>query len=159
MGFLLSRPALVGILYGLSNVGADGGFCRTRCLAPVLVGVALLAAFVLMPRASGHRTRRRAAAPAPSVASSVGLLFLSGAALYGAMLLLPLVLPGRSRADALAAGLVLVPQGIGALLSRSLAGRLTDSIGAQMGRAWRVIVIGRGHRPVRPGRPRHQWWV
>ncbi len=59
------------------------------------------------------------------------MLFFSGFSLYGAMLLLPLYYQEVRGASALAAGIMLVPQGVGALFSRQLAGRLTDTIGAR----------------------------
>ena len=132
LGFLLLSPGIVGILYGLSNAGAAGGFFRLDVLAPTLIGGALLAGFAIHAYRFGPRslvdvrlfTHR-------AVASAAGLLFLSGAALYGAMLLLPLYFQDIRGADALAAGLILVPQGVGTLLSRTIAGRLTDAIGAR----------------------------
>ena len=47
------------------------------------------------------------------------------------MLLLPLYYQEVLGASALTAGIMLVPQGVGALLSRGPAGRLTDTIGAR----------------------------
>jgi nitrate/nitrite transporter NarK len=46
------------------------------------------------------------------------------------MLLLPLYYQEARGLSPLAAGFMLIPQGIGTLLSRSVTGRLTDSIGA-----------------------------
>ena len=65
------------------------------------------------------------------VAAASAVLFFSGFSLYGAMLLLPLYYQEVRGASALAAGIMLVPQGVGALFSRQLAGRLTDAIGAR----------------------------
>jgi MFS family permease len=65
------------------------------------------------------------------LASSSALTFLSGAGLYGGMVLLPLYWQDVRGASALSAGLLLAPQGIGALLSRPLAGGLSDKIGAR----------------------------
>jgi MFS family permease len=59
------------------------------------------------------------------------VLFLSGFSLFGAMLLLPLYYQEIRGVSALTSGLMLVPQGIGALLSRQIAGPLTDRVGAQ----------------------------
>jgi MFS family permease len=59
------------------------------------------------------------------------VLFFSGFSLYGAMLLLPLYYQQVRGVSALTAGLMLVPQGAGTLLSRGLAGRLTDTAGAR----------------------------
>jgi len=50
---------------------------------------------------------------------------------YGAMLLLPLYEQQVRGQSALAAGLLLAPQGLGMLLTRGYAGKLTDHIGAR----------------------------
>jgi predicted MFS family arabinose efflux permease len=138
VGFLLAAPGMVGVIYGLSQVGEAGGFGHARVLHPLLVGLVLLAGFTWWTLRCGSQAlidlgllRHRA------LVMSTTLLFLTGTALYGAMLLLPLYWQQVRGEDALGAGLLLVPQGIGALLSRTVAGRLTDSIGGR----W-VAVVG-----------------
>ena len=132
VGVLLVTPGAVGVIYGLTQVSEAGGFGATRVLVPLTVGAALLTGFVGWALRRGERAlidvqlfRYR------SVATSGALLLLTGIALYGAMLLLPLYWQEVRGRDALDAGLLLVPQGIGALASRTLAGRLTDSIGGR----------------------------
>ncbi|WP_213452928.1 MDR family MFS transporter [Rhizomonospora bruguierae] len=131
-GLALLGPGTVGLLYGLSNVGRHGGFGRADTLVPLIAGVVLTAAF------AGRAIRARGGALVDvrllrhrPIASSSAMLFLSGASLYGAMLLLPLYFQESRGASVLTAGLLLVPQGIGSLLSRGLTGRLTDSLGAR----------------------------
>jgi EmrB/QacA subfamily drug resistance transporter len=132
VGLLLLSPGSVGILYGLSNAGKAGGFGRADVLVPVLAGVVLTAGFALWSvRSAGRALVDVRLLQHRSVASSSALLFLSGAALYGAMLLLPLYWQQARGASALTAGLLLVPQGVGTLLSRSFSGRFTDTIGAR----------------------------
>jgi MFS family permease len=97
--------------------------------------VVLLAAFILR----GLRWHRDAVAPVidlrlsrvRSFTAASSLMFLSGLSLYGALFLLPLYYQDVRGAGVLAAGLLMAPQGIGSLLPRKLAGRLTDSIGAR----------------------------
>ena len=130
VGLVLLSPAMVGVLYGLSNVGKEGGFGRADVLIPLLVGIALLAGFVIW----ALRRRDRALIDVRllrhrPLAASTTLLFLTGFSLYGAMLLLPLYWQEVRGTDALGAGLLLIPQGLGSLVSRTLAGRLTDRIG------------------------------
>lgn len=132
VGLVLLSPSVVGLLYGLSNVSKDGGFGRPDVLIPVIAGVLLLVAFVLwsLRRADGGLVDVRLFRNRP-LASSSALLFLSGASLYGAMLLLPLYFQEVRGTDALGAGLLLVPQGLGTLFSRAAAGRFTDRFGAR----------------------------
>ncbi|QJU55185.1 MDR family MFS transporter [Herbiconiux sp. KACC 21604] len=132
VGLTLLSPAVVGLLYGLSNAGSAGGFARFDVWAPLAAGVALLVAFTLW----ATRTTRPALVDLRllrhrPLAAASGAMFLMGAALYGGMLLLPLSFQELRGTDALGAGLLLIPQGVGSLLSRSLAGRLTDRIGAR----------------------------
>jgi EmrB/QacA subfamily drug resistance transporter len=132
VGMVLLLPSLVALLLGLSNSAGTDGFAATDAWLPITVGAVLLAAFVAWALRRGDRAlvdlrllRHR------SVWSASALLFLSGIAAYGIMLLLPLYLQQLRGMDVLAAGLFLIPQGIGTLLSRTLAGRLSDSIGAR----------------------------
>ncbi|HET6986673.1 MAG TPA: MDR family MFS transporter [Kribbella sp.] len=127
-GLLLISPALAAIIYGLTQVGVHGGFGHVEVLAPISGGLVLLLAFILRRSSDPlidltlFRTR--------SFAASTTLLFLTGFGLYGAMLLLPLFYQQARGETVTAAGLLLVPQGIGSLLAR-IAGGLTDRIGAR----------------------------
>ena len=132
VGMLLVSPGVVAVIYGLSNVGGEGGFGRADVIAPLVIGLVLLAAFAAWSVHAGERAlvdvrlfRHRA------LTSSSALLFLAGLGLYGSMLLLPLYWQEVRGQDALGAGLLLIAQGVGALGSRTLAGRLTDSIGGR----------------------------
>jgi MFS family permease len=66
-----------------------------------------------------HRVRR----------VTVAVAVLLGAALFGAMLVLPLYYQVDRGETALGAGLLMAPQGIGAALVMPISGRLTDRIG------------------------------
>ncbi|UDY23736.1 MDR family MFS transporter [Nocardioides sp. Kera G14] len=133
IGFGLLTPGVVAILFGLSNVSKDGGFGRGDVWIPAVIGVALVVAFVVWaaPRRERalldvHLLRHR------PLALGTGLLLLTGAALYGSMLLLPLYFQELRGSTALTAGLLLIPQGVGTLLSRTFGGRLTDDVGPQI---------------------------
>jgi len=143
IGWLLLSPGLVAILLGLSNSAQEGGFSRADAFGPLLAGGALLVAFAAysVRRAGRALVDVRLFAHRPLAAASA-LTFLSGAALYGSMLLLPLYWQDVRGADALRAGLLLAPQGIGALLSRALAGGLTDRIGARWVAFTGFVIVG-----------------
>jgi EmrB/QacA subfamily drug resistance transporter len=130
-GLALLAPGLAAIILGLSNAASAVGFGHPDVVAPLATGVTLVAAY------TGYALRRpgplvdvRLLAHRP-VASASAVLFFSGFSLYGAMLLLPLYYQEVRGASALTAGIMLVPQGVGALLSRGPAGRLTDTIGGR----------------------------
>lgn len=148
VGFLLLAPGMAAIVYGLSKVAGAGGFGDSDVLEPLLPGLALVVGFVLRAVRRGETAlvdlrlfRHR------PLASASALQFLTGGALYGAMLLLPLYWQEVRGATALHAGLLLIPQGVGALLSRSLAGRLTDSVGPRAVAVAAFAVIGIGTVP------------
>ena len=161
VGLLLLSPAVVGVLFGLSGVTKDGGLARIDGWAPRAAGVLLLAAFAwwALRRGGSALVDLRLLRHRP-LAASASLMFLTGATLYGAMLLLPLSFQELRGTDALGAGLLLIPQGVGSLLSRSVAGRLHDRIG---GRAVAVVafaVIGLATVPFAfAGESTPEWWL
>lgn len=143
VGLLLLSPALVALLWGLSNVAGDGGFARWDAAAPILAGAILLVVFVIWA------ARRRGDALVDlqilrhrPTWSATFLMFLSGASLYGAMLLLPLYWQELRGTDALGAGLLLIPQGVGSLLSRTIAGRLLDRVGGRVVALAGFVIVG-----------------
>ncbi|MFE2869718.1 MDR family MFS transporter [Embleya sp. NPDC059259] len=129
VGLLLLSPGVAAIIYGLSRV-EGAGFAGAEVLVPLLGGLALVGGFVAWASTRGSGAlvdlrllRHRA------LAAAAGLGFLAGITLYGAMLLLPLYFQQVRGEDALGAGLLLIPQGFGLLLARTLAGKYTDRFG------------------------------
>ena len=143
VGWLLLSPSLVAILLGLSNSSQVAGFGRADAFGPLIVGATMLLAFTLysIRRGDSALVDVRLFAHRPLWSSSA-LTFLSGAGLYGGMVLLPLYWQDVRGASALRAGLLLAPQGIGALLSRPLAGGLSDKIGPMWVAFTGFIIVG-----------------
>jgi EmrB/QacA subfamily drug resistance transporter len=133
VGLALLGPALAGILLGLSQLSEDGGLLHAGVLVPLLAGVALLVAFVGWATRPGERTpivdirllRLR------SLGSASAVLFTAGAVMYAGMFLLPLYYQQLRGETVLAAGLLMIPQGVGALASRFLVGGLVERFGAR----------------------------
>ncbi|MBQ0826652.1 DHA2 family efflux MFS transporter permease subunit [Streptomyces tagetis] len=130
VGLLLLSPGSAALLYGLSRVDGTTGFADVRVLVPLLAGLALIGGFTVraLTRDTGalvdvRMFRHR------SVAGSSTLLFLGGISLFGSMMLLPLYFQSVRGATPLGAGLLLIPQGVGALAARGLAGRYMDRVG------------------------------
>ncbi len=61
--------------------------------------------------------------------ASAGVFLLFAIAFFGALLLIPLYYQTVRGASALESGLLLAPQGIGAMITMPLAGKLTDRFG------------------------------
>jgi len=136
LGFVLLSPGLALIVYGLSQLGSSGS--TTSIAVPLVLGAVLVVAFV------GHAGRKRSGRaamrrPAPLIDVHLfkdrGFLaaaltsFGFGAALFGALILLPLYYQVDRGESALVAGLLMAPQGIGAALVMPTAGRLSDRLG------------------------------
>ncbi len=128
-GLILMATGLPLITYGLAEIGATGSLTATRVVAPILVGVALVAVFAVyalrVPRPLLNlRLYRR-----PTFSSASIAMFCIGAALFGGMILLPLYWQTIRHEDVVVTGLLTAPQGLGAALVMPLSGRLTDRFG------------------------------
>src|SRR5689334_8076986 len=133
VGLTLLAPALTGVLLGLSQLAQHGGIGSAGVLVPLLAGIVLLVAFVAWAcRPGDHepvvdvRLLR-----ARSLGSAAAVLFTAGGAMYAGMFLLPLYYQQLRGDSVLVAGLLLIPQGVGALVSRFVVGALVDRFGAR----------------------------
>jgi drug resistance transporter, EmrB/QacA subfamily len=136
IGILLLSPMFALFIYGISQVATYGGFGNTGVLVPALLGVLLLAAFVFYAlRTKNEPVIDVRLFKSRNFAVSTVMMFVSGMATNGAMLLLPLYYQQIRGESVLMTGVMMIPQGVGMLLTRSGIGRLTDKIGA------RVIVL------------------
>jgi len=131
-GLLLLSPGIAVFLYGMSEAGGHGGFGSPRTSVPVLAGLALIGLFFWHAAAQGGHAlidvsllRRRGF----GAAAAVNLLLM--VALFGSLILIPLYYQQVRHEGAVAIGLLLAPQGLGAALALPLAGRLTDKFGAR----------------------------
>ncbi|AYF99324.1 MDR family MFS transporter [Protaetiibacter intestinalis] len=131
VGLVLLIPGLALLLLGLSNVESGDSLGRVEVFAPFAAGLALVIAFVAwsLRRRDSALVRLRLLGSHRSLAGATGVLMLSGAALFGAMLLFPLYWQVLRGETVLAAGLLLIPQGVGSLLARPVAGVLLERIG------------------------------
>ena len=131
-GLLLLAPGTCAVLLGLANAGTAAGFAHLNVLVPLLVGVGLLTAFCGYALRKSHPLVEIRLLAKRSVGSSSAVLFFSGFSLYGAMLLLPLYYQDVRGTTALTAGVMLIPQGVGSVLSRTILGSNIDRFGARL---------------------------
>ncbi|QAY71192.1 MDR family MFS transporter [Xylanimonas protaetiae] len=161
VGLLLLAPGLVGLLFGLSNVSKDGGFGRTDVWLPAAAGVVLVSGFCLwaLPRGRRALVDIRLLRHKPLWTSSA-LMFLSGFGLFGAMFLLPLYFLELRGHDVLGAALLLIPQGVGALLSRLVLSRFIDRVGPRWISLASFLVAALATVPFAvAGAQTSQWWL
>jgi EmrB/QacA subfamily drug resistance transporter len=128
LGMVLLSPGLALLIYGLAE-SSSHGFGALRSWGPAVAGALLIAGFVAHSWRAGEPlidirtfTHSRAGAAA-------GVFLLFAIAFFGALLLIPLYYQSVRGASALDAGLLLVPQGVGAMVTMPIAGRLTDRYG------------------------------
>jgi EmrB/QacA subfamily drug resistance transporter len=136
IGFLMVTPAVVGLVYGLSQAGAYG-WESAQTVLPLFAGAVLLTTFCFYEvRQSSPLIDIRVFRDA-AFSASIGLNFLIGLALFGAIFLLSLFLQQVQGYSALDAGLIMAAQGIAAGVVMPIAGPLTDRFGAA-----RVVPFG-----------------
>lgn len=142
IGLALLSSSFASLLFGLSEASSRGGFDAPNAYGWIIGGGLGLAVY------TGYSLRRGAASIIDVrlltnrlFASGTVAVFLVAIGLFGGMLLLPLYYQTVRGEGALNAGLLLAPQGLGAIVAMIVAGRLTDRIGA----GWVVpvgVVIG-----------------
>ncbi len=141
LGLALLSPSLAGIVYGLSEAGSSGGFGETRVIVGLVLGAALMAAFIwhALHTENPLIDLRLFANRGFSAAGAAG--FVLGATVFGAMFLLPLYYQVVRGQSALQAGLLMAPQGLGAMISMPIAGRITDKVGAYKIVPFGILVV------------------
>ncbi|MGQ4615232.1 DHA2 family efflux MFS transporter permease subunit [Nocardia sp. R7R-8] len=137
IGMLLASPGLALFLFGVSSIPEQGTVLAARVLIPAVIGALLMVAFVFHavrtehPLIDLHLFRNRA------LTFAVLTMVLFAIAFFGAGLLLPTYLQQVRGESALQAGLLVAPQGIGAMLSMPIAGRFVDKIGPG-----KIVLVG-----------------
>jgi EmrB/QacA subfamily drug resistance transporter len=128
-GLVLVASGLVGVTYGLAQSGSAGSLLALSVLVPALGGLALIAAFVVRAlHIEAPLLDVRLYADRAFAAASV-TTFCLGAALFGAMILMPLYFQTVRGEDAVTTGLLLAPQGIGAAIAMRLSATATERWG------------------------------
>jgi EmrB/QacA subfamily drug resistance transporter len=129
LGLLLLPGGSAAVVYGVSALGSGAPLGAAEVLLPIIGGLALTGAFCLhalrieRPLLDIRLYANRVFAGASL--TNFGL----GAALFGAMILVPLYYQVVRGSSVVAAGLLTGPQGIGALVAMPIASRLTERFG------------------------------
>jgi EmrB/QacA subfamily drug resistance transporter len=140
---VLLSPGLAAFLYGISSIpGAKqdhGTIWTAQVVAPALIGLLLIAAFVpwALNRRNIHPLVDLRLFENPRLTIALVAMSLFAIAFFGASLLFPLYFQQVRHEDALHAGLLLAPQGIGAMITMPIAGILADKIGPG-----KIVMVG-----------------
>jgi EmrB/QacA subfamily drug resistance transporter len=137
VGLILLVASLPLVVYGLSEIAPQESFTAPTVIWPIVVGLALLLAF--------GRHALRTERPLLDVRLYRNRIFTAaslttfglGAALFGAMILVPLYYQQVRGESVIVTGLLLGPQGVGMLMVGPFAARLTHRFGGG-----RVAIVG-----------------
>ena len=131
LGMVLLSPGLALFLYGISTIPETGTFFATKALVPAVLGAVLIVAFVpwALNRGNRHPLVDLRLFGHRNLTISVIAMSLFAMAFFGASILFPLYFQQVRHEDALHAGLLLAPQGFGAMITMPIAGVLADKIG------------------------------
>lgn len=128
LGVVLMSPGLAAFLYGVSSIPGEGTVNAPKVYWPMLVGLALMVVFVWHTFRPAHPLLDLRLFRNKNLRAATSTMFLFGAAFFGGLLLVPTyfqVVRGESTLDA---GLLVAPQGIGAMVTMPIAGALSDRI-------------------------------
>lgn len=128
LGLLLLSPGLTAAIFGLSE-SSDGGFGRLESWLPLLIGALLIVGFVVHSLRGDNPLIDLRTFIGTRAGAAAGVFLLFAIAFFGSLLLLPLYYQVARGESALTAGLLLIPQGVGAMIMMPIAGRLTDRYG------------------------------
>ena len=129
VGVLLMSPGLALFLFGVSSLPAENGdFGATRVWLSMLVGVLLMAAFVWHSFRPEHPLLDLRLFRNRNLTVSIITMFLFAAAFFGGLLLVPTYFQQIRGESTLQAGLLVAPQGLGAMVTMPIAGRLVDKV-------------------------------
>jgi EmrB/QacA subfamily drug resistance transporter len=129
VGMLLMSPGLALFLYGVSSLPGHGGDVGDpHVWVPALLGLALMATFVWWSFRPRHPLLDLRLMGNRNLALSLITMFLFASAFFGGLLLVPTYFQQVRGESTLHAGLLVAPQGLGAMMTMPIAGRLSDRV-------------------------------
>ena len=136
-GLALLSPGVAAIVFGISEYGAHRTLAVTSAWLPLVLGLLAVAAFVVHGLHTRYPIVDVGLFRSGGFAAAAATVFLTGIALFGSMILLPLYYQIARGESPLIAGLLIAPQGFGAVIGMNLGGRATDRYGGG-----RVVIVG-----------------
>jgi EmrB/QacA subfamily drug resistance transporter len=128
IGMMLMSPGLASFLYGISSIPGEGTIWAAKVTIPVLIGLAMLIGFAFYSFRPAHPLLDLRLFRNRNLTVATVTMFVFAAAFFGGLLLLPTYFQQVRGESTLHAGLLNVPQGLGAMVTMPIAGRLADKI-------------------------------
>ncbi|QGN58690.1 DHA2 family efflux MFS transporter permease subunit [Nostocoides sp. HKS02] len=128
LGVALMSPGLALFLFGISSIPAKGTMNDPKVYVNMLIGLALMVTFVFHSFRPQHPLLDLRLFRNRNLTVSTLTMFLFAAAFFGGLLLVPTYFQSVRGESTLNAGLLVAPQGLGAMLTMPIAGTLVDKI-------------------------------
>ena len=128
VGMLMLSPGLAAFLFGVSSIPEQGTVFAGKVLIPAVIGALLIIAFVFHAFRPAHPLIDLRLFNNRNLTIAVIAMFLFCVAFFGAGLFIPSYFLQVRGESTLQAGLLMAPQGLGAMLTMPLAGKLVDKM-------------------------------
>src|SRR6195952_202438 len=126
LGMALMSPGLALFLFGVSSIPSEGTATAPRVWVSMLIGLTLIVAFVFHSFRPEHPLLDLRLFKNRNLTISIITMFLFAAAFFGGLLLVPTYFQEVRGESTLHAGLLVAPQGIGAMITMPIAGSQVD---------------------------------
>jgi MFS transporter, DHA2 family, multidrug resistance protein len=138
IGMLLLSPGLAAFLYGMSSLPEHGSVTDVHVWLPAAIGLVLVACFVAhaLLRAEHPLIDLRLFTNRLMAVANTSMLVFA-AAFFGAILLLPSYFQQVFHQTPFQSAVHIIPQGLGAMLTMPLAGRIMDRQGPG-----KIVLVG-----------------
>ena len=128
LGMAMLSPGLALFLYGVSSIPSEGTITAPKVWVTMLIGGLLVIGFVFYSFKPLHPLLDLRLFKNYNLAISTFTMFMFAAAFFGGLLLVPTYFQQVRGESPLDAGLLVAPQGIGAMITMPIAGALADKI-------------------------------
>ncbi|MCL2543735.1 MAG: DHA2 family efflux MFS transporter permease subunit [Nocardioidaceae bacterium] len=139
LGMALMSPGLAVFLYGVSSIPSKGTATAPGVWIPMAIGVVLMLTFVVWSFFPRHPLLDLRLFKELRFTIALVTMFLFAGAFFGGILLLPQYFQTVRLETPLHSGVLVAPQGIGAMLTMPIAGALADRL--PIGR---IVPVGLG---------------
>ncbi len=129
LGLALMSIGLVAITYGLAEAGTYDTFSNAHVWGPVAIGVVLVVAFAFHALRIKHPLFDLRLYRSSHFSAASFVMFALGAAVFGAMILMPLYWQELRGYSVIETGLLTGPQGLGMAITTPLGARMTERYG------------------------------